>query len=95
MQWFFNYNICLNLNINCNSVSLSAQGFYQIPNIGHNWITNEGNIYGYYTYGVACSEVEIDTLTGDHKVLRTDIVMDLGFKFKCSVFTQTTLMLWF
>lgn len=70
-------------------MSLSAQGFYQISDIGHNWITNEGNVYGYYTYGVACSEVEIDTLTGDHKVVRTDIVMDLGFKFQCFVLIET------
>lgn len=59
-------------------VSLSAQGFYKTPNIGHDWKTGEGNLYSYFTYGVACSEVEIDTLTGDHKVLRTNIVMDLG-----------------
>ncbi|XP_066155943.1 xanthine dehydrogenase isoform X1 [Euwallacea fornicatus] len=59
-------------------VNLSAQAFYKTPNIGHDWNTNEGNLFSYFTFGVACSEVEIDTLTGDHKVLRTDIVMDLG-----------------
>ncbi|KAF7288036.1 hypothetical protein GWI33_000090 [Rhynchophorus ferrugineus] len=59
-------------------VCLSAAGFYKTPNIGHDWVKNEGNLYGYFTYGAACSEVEIDTLTGDHRVLRTDIVMDLG-----------------
>lgn len=37
-----------------------------------------GNAFNYFTYGVAVSEVEIDCLTGDHQVLRTDIVMDLG-----------------
>lgn len=35
-------------------------------------------MYNYFTYGVGCSEVEIDTLTGDHQVIRTDIVMDIG-----------------
>ncbi|RZC35629.1 Ald Xan dh C, FAD binding 5, and/or CO deh flav C domain containing protein [Asbolus verrucosus] len=59
-------------------VSLFATGFYKVPNIGHNWTTGEGNLYNYYTYGVACGEVEIDTLTGDHQVRRIDIVMDLG-----------------
>lgn len=34
--------------------------------------------FNYFTYGAACSEVEIDCLTGDHQVIRTDIVMDLG-----------------
>lgn len=59
-------------------VSLSATGYYKTPDIGYNWGTGEGNMFNYFTYGVACSEVEIDTLTGDHQVLRTDIVMDLG-----------------
>lgn len=59
-------------------VSLSATGFYKTPNIGYNWETNSGNAFNYFTFGVACSEVEIDCLTGDHQVLRTDIVMDLG-----------------
>ncbi|XP_029448890.1 xanthine dehydrogenase/oxidase isoform X2 [Rhinatrema bivittatum] len=59
-------------------VSLSATGFYKTPGIGYNAEKNEGNPYRYYAYGVATSEVEIDCLTGDHKNLRTDIVMDVG-----------------
>ncbi|KAL0116975.1 hypothetical protein PUN28_010089 [Cardiocondyla obscurior] len=59
-------------------ISLSASGFYQIPDIGYSFETNTGNPFNYFTYGVACTEVEIDCLTGDHEVLRTDIVMDLG-----------------
>ncbi|EFA09973.1 Xanthine dehydrogenase-like Protein [Tribolium castaneum] len=59
-------------------VSLSATGFYKTPDIGYNWETGEGNMFNYFTYGVACCEVEIDTLTGDHEVRRIDIVMDLG-----------------
>lgn len=35
-------------------------------------------LFGYQVYGVACSEVEVDCLTGDHHLLRTDIVMDIG-----------------
>lgn len=37
-----------------------------------------GNKYAYFTYGSACAEVEIDCLTGDHQVIRMDIIMDLG-----------------
>ena len=37
--------------------------------------------FEYYTTGVGCSEVEVDTLTGDHVVRRVDVVMDIG----CSV----------
>lgn len=59
-------------------VSLSASGFYKTPNIGHNFDTNKGNAAVYFVSGAACSVVEIDCLTGDHQVLRTDIVMDLG-----------------
>ncbi|XP_028342481.1 xanthine dehydrogenase/oxidase-like [Physeter macrocephalus] len=60
------------------TVSLSATGFYRTPNLGYNFEMNSGNAFHYFTYGVACSEVEIDCLTGDHKNLRTDIVMDVG-----------------
>ncbi|XP_057599156.1 xanthine dehydrogenase/oxidase isoform X2 [Hippopotamus amphibius kiboko] len=60
------------------TVSLSATGFYRMPNLGYSFETNSGNAFHYFTYGVACSEVEIDCLTGDHKNLRTDIVMDVG-----------------
>ncbi|XP_014488369.1 PREDICTED: xanthine dehydrogenase isoform X2 [Dinoponera quadriceps] len=59
-------------------ISLSATGFYQTPDIGYSFETNMGNPFNYFTYGVACTEVEIDCLTGDHEVLRTDIIMDLG-----------------
>ncbi|XP_020282076.1 xanthine dehydrogenase [Pseudomyrmex gracilis] len=59
-------------------ISLSATGFYKTPDIGYSFETNTGKAFNYFTYGVACTEVEIDCLTGDHKVLRTDIVMDLG-----------------
>nr|XP_018916770.1 PREDICTED: xanthine dehydrogenase [Bemisia tabaci] len=55
-------------------VSLAASGFYKTPDIGH----GTENYFNYFVYGVACAEVEIDCLTGDHQVLRTDIVMDLG-----------------
>ncbi|XP_050664859.1 xanthine dehydrogenase-like [Leptidea sinapis] len=59
-------------------VSLSATGFYAAPEMEYNPETNSGRIFEYYTFGVACSEVLVDCLTGDHQVLRTDIVMDLG-----------------
>lgn len=59
-------------------VSLSASGFYRTPDIGYDINTNQGTAFNYFTYASACSEVEIDCLTGDHQVIRTDIVMDLG-----------------
>ncbi|XP_061480984.1 xanthine dehydrogenase/oxidase [Rhineura floridana] len=59
-------------------VSLSATGFYRIPDLGYDFEKNEGKPFCYFAYGVACSEVEVDCLTGDHKNLCTDIVMDVG-----------------
>ncbi|XP_011496569.1 PREDICTED: xanthine dehydrogenase-like, partial [Ceratosolen solmsi marchali] len=59
-------------------ISLSATGFYRTPDIGYDFEKNTGTLFDYFTYGAACSEVEIDCLTGDHQVLRTDIVIDLG-----------------
>uniref|UniRef100_A0A3B5LT49 Xanthine dehydrogenase n=1 Tax=Xiphophorus couchianus TaxID=32473 RepID=A0A3B5LT49_9TELE len=59
-------------------VNLSANGFYKTPDLGYDFDTNSGRAFNYYSYGVACSEVEIDCLTGAHKNLRTTIVMDVG-----------------
>ncbi|XP_027209904.2 xanthine dehydrogenase/oxidase isoform X1 [Penaeus vannamei] len=60
-------------------VSLSATGFYKTPDIsGYDFEKGEGRPFNYFSYGASVSEVEIDCLTGDHSVLRTDIVMDVG-----------------
>ncbi|XP_055386170.1 xanthine dehydrogenase [Condylostylus longicornis] len=59
-------------------ISLSATGFYKTPEIGYNPLTNTGKLYSYFTNGAAVSVVEIDCLTGDHQVLKTEIVMDIG-----------------
>ncbi|XP_069624485.1 xanthine dehydrogenase/oxidase isoform X2 [Ranitomeya imitator] len=67
------------------SVSLSATGFYKIDGIGYDPVKNQGNPSNYFSYGVACSEVEIDCLTGDHKNLRTDIVMDVGMSLNPAI----------
>lgn len=59
-------------------VNLSAQAFYSIPGIGFDWKTGKGKPFDYFSMGAGCSEVEVDVLTGDFRVLRTDIVMDVG-----------------
>ncbi|CAL9698298.1 unnamed protein product [Knipowitschia caucasica] len=59
-------------------VSLSATGFFMGPPTDVDWEKGEGNAYYYFTFGACCSEVEVDCLTGDHKNIRTDIVMDVG-----------------
>ncbi|RXG71941.1 Xanthine dehydrogenase/oxidase [Armadillidium vulgare] len=61
------------------SVSLFATGFHQMPDLqNYSLEKRKGAPFRYFTYGAAVSEVEIDCLTGDHVVLRTDIVMDVG-----------------
>ncbi|XP_067833858.1 aldehyde oxidase-like [Heptranchias perlo] len=59
-------------------VSLSATGYFKGEDLFMDWEKGEGTVGSYMTFGVACSEVEIDCLTGDHKNIRTDIVMDAG-----------------
>ena len=59
-------------------VNLSANGFYKTPDIGYIWGPNTGQMFYYFTQGVAAAEVEIDTLTGDWTCLRADIKMDVG-----------------
>ncbi len=59
-------------------ISLSVQGFYATPGLDFDWEKGRGNLYAYFSYGAAVAEVEVDTLTGDFTVLRTDIVMDVG-----------------
>ncbi|MDX1404923.1 MAG: xanthine dehydrogenase molybdopterin binding subunit [Woeseiaceae bacterium] len=58
--------------------SLSATGFYRTPKINYDRSTFSGRPFFYYAYGAAVSEVIIDTLTGEHRVLRVDILHDCG-----------------
>ena len=66
-------------------VNLSANGFYKTPDLAYEWDTNQGRLFNYFTFGVAISEVEVDTLTGDFQVLRADIMMDLGKSLNPSI----------
>ncbi|KAJ1982432.1 hypothetical protein H4R34_001725 [Dimargaris verticillata] len=59
-------------------INLTANGFYKTPDIGFDWATKTGQMFFYFTVGTAISEVELDVLTGDHVVRRTDIAMDVG-----------------
>jgi len=59
-------------------VSLSSTGFYRTPEIFYDRDRAFGTPFYYYAYGLACSEVVIDTHTGEYKVLRTDILHDVG-----------------
>ncbi|MFQ6006172.1 MAG: xanthine dehydrogenase molybdopterin binding subunit [Woeseia sp.] len=59
-------------------ISLSATGFYRTPRINYDRSTFSGRPFFYYAYGAAVSEVVVDTLTGEYRVLRVDILHDCG-----------------
>ena len=59
-------------------VSLSATGYYRTPKIDWDANTGQGRPFFYFAYGAAVSEVEIDSLTGANRTLRTDILHDVG-----------------
>ena len=59
-------------------VSLFAEGFYRTPDIHFNFKTSRGRPFHYYAYGAAVSEVEVDGFTGQFRLVRTDILHDVG-----------------
>ncbi len=59
-------------------VSMSATGFYRTPKIEWDRIAGKGRPFLYFAYGAACTEVVIDTLTGENRILRSDILHDAG-----------------
>jgi xanthine dehydrogenase molybdopterin-binding subunit B len=59
-------------------VSLSATGYYATPNIHWDWEKGVGRPFAYYACGAAVSEVEVDGYTGMTRVVRVDIVQDVG-----------------
>jgi xanthine dehydrogenase molybdopterin binding subunit/xanthine dehydrogenase small subunit len=60
------------------SISLSAAGFYRTPDINWVWKTATGRPFHYFAFGVAVTEAEVDGYTGMSRVVRVDIVHDVG-----------------
>ena len=61
-----------------NRVSLSATGFYNTPDLAWDRIAGHGRPFYYFAYGAAVTEVAIDTLTGENRILRADLLHDCG-----------------
>jgi len=59
-------------------ISLSSTGFYRTPGVYFDKKAGQGHPFHYYAFGMAVSEVSIDTLTGAYTLLRTDIIQDAG-----------------
>ena len=61
-----------------NRIQLWSDGFYRTPKIHYDKTTLTGRPFFYFAYGAACSEVAIDTFTGEYRVLGVDILHDVG-----------------
>ncbi|WP_460272446.1 xanthine dehydrogenase molybdopterin binding subunit [Celeribacter sp. ULVN23_4] len=61
-----------------NRVSLSSTGFYKTPKIEWDRIAGKGRPFFYFAHGIAITEVALDTLTGENRILRADILHDAG-----------------
>ena len=61
-----------------NRIQLWSDGFYRTPKIHYDKTTLTGRPFFYFAYGAACTEVAIDTLTGESRVLKVDILQDVG-----------------
>ncbi|MGB0968351.1 MAG: xanthine dehydrogenase molybdopterin binding subunit, partial [Halocynthiibacter sp.] len=61
-----------------NRISLSSTGFYKTPEISWDRIKGHGRPFYYFAYGASVTEVVIDTLTGENRILRSDILHDAG-----------------
>ncbi|WP_421701222.1 xanthine dehydrogenase molybdopterin binding subunit [Aliiroseovarius sp.] len=59
-------------------ISLSATGYYRTPKLSWDRTRGQGRPFFYFAYGVAATEVVIDTLTGENRILRADILHDAG-----------------
>jgi len=59
-------------------VSLSATGFYRTPKLTWDRLRGRGRPFYYFAHGAAVTEVAIDTLTGENRILRADILHDCG-----------------
>jgi xanthine dehydrogenase large subunit len=61
-----------------NRIQLWSDGFYRTPKIHYDKTTLTGRPFFYFAYGAAATEVAIDTLTGESRVLKVDILHDVG-----------------
>ncbi len=66
-------------------VSLSSTGYYKTPKIHWDGVAMRGRPFFYFSFGAAAVEVAIDTLTGESRVLRADLVQDCGISLNPAI----------
>lgn len=59
-------------------ISLSATGFYKTPKLRWDRIKGQGRPFFYFAYGASLSEIAVDVLTGEYRILRSDVLHDAG-----------------
>ncbi len=59
-------------------ISLSSTGFYRTPKVSWDRLAGRGHPFYYFAYGAALTEVVLDTLTGEYRILRADLLHDAG-----------------
>jgi len=59
-------------------VQLSAAGYYRTPKLHYDTRIHQGRPFYYFAYGASVSEVEVDTLTGEYRLRRADVLHDVG-----------------
>lgn len=59
-------------------VQLAASGYYATPGIGYNAAIGRGKPFAYYSYGVCVLEIELNTLTGEYKLVDVEAIHDVG-----------------
>jgi xanthine dehydrogenase large subunit len=59
-------------------VQLSAAGYYKTPKVVWDRARAQGRPFFYFAWGAACAEVVVDTMTGENRVLRVDVLHDVG-----------------
>jgi xanthine dehydrogenase/oxidase len=88
-------------------IDLSADGFYALADsrVGFDWEKEKpddlpadswkGHPFNYYTQGVACTEVEVDQLSGNHCTLRSDVMVDAGSSINPAIDIVSQFCTWF
>jgi xanthine dehydrogenase large subunit len=66
-------------------ISLSATGYYATPKITWDRVKGQGRPFLYFAYGAAVSEVVVDSLTGEYRILRADILHDTGSSLNTAI----------